>query len=292
MKIKIIATHNGRFHTDEVFAIAILKLVYKNIKIIRTRDKEEFLKADLRVDVGRKYNYRTGDFDHHQNSFNKKRKNKIQYASSGLIWKHFGKKLVNSKKAFFYIDEKLIQGIDAMDNGVDIYEKSSLRGYTLGNVIDSYLPIWDEKNQDRDKAFFKALDFAIELLKREIKFANSIKKAEEILKNVISKSKNKDYIILEENIPWNEYVINNTKLKYIVEKNSSGFWSLYAVRVSLGSFENRKNLPKKWANLDGDNLVKETGVKDALFCHKNLFTAICKSKEGAVKLAELALKEK
>ena len=35
-----IAVHEGKFHADDVFAAAILTLVFPKIKIIRTRDEE------------------------------------------------------------------------------------------------------------------------------------------------------------------------------------------------------------------------------------------------------------
>ncbi len=44
--------------------------------------------------------------------------------------------------------------------------------------------------------------------------------------------------------------------------------------------------------LRDEELQKITGVEDAVFCHKGLFLAVSKSKEGAVKLAELALSYK
>ncbi|MGD9276597.1 MAG: MYG1 family protein [Candidatus Pacearchaeota archaeon] len=289
--MKTVCTHDGRFHTDEVFAIAILKIFYKEIKIIRTRDEKVFRKTDLRVDIGRSYNAKTGDFDHHQNEFNLMRKNKIPYASAGLIWKHFGKKLVNSEKAFNYIDEKLIQPIDAIDSGVDITLKEIISNYGIGEITNSFLPVWyEEKNYD--KSFKQVLGFASDLLKREIKLANGIEKAEEIVKKAISKSKNKDYIILEKNVPWRKYVIENTKIKFVVEPNSGGFWSVYTVRTKINNFEDRKSFPKKWADLQKEKLVKVTGVEDAMFCHKDLFTAVAKSREGAIKLAELAIKNK
>jgi len=36
-------------------------------------------------------------------------------------------------------------------------------------------------------------------------------------------------------------------------------------------------------------LAKVTGVPDATFCHNGRFLAVAKSKEGALKLAEIAL---
>lgn len=57
-----VITHDGTFHTDEVFAIAFLRkfVLSKSIDIIRTRD-EELLKSYVNdrdcfvIDVGRKY---------------------------------------------------------------------------------------------------------------------------------------------------------------------------------------------------------------------------------------------
>ncbi len=289
--MKIVATHHGKFHTDELFAIAILKLIHSNIKVIRTRDVEKFSKADYRIDVGKKYNYKTGDFDHHQLEFNLVRKNKIPYASAGLVWKHFGKKLVNFEKGFNYIDKKIIQPIDALDSGVQIISKEIISNYCIQEVIRSFIPVWDKKSEDNNKEFFEALNFVTDLLRREINYANSIKKAEKIIKESLKNSK-EDFFILKENVPWKDYIIKNTKMKFVIFESSSEFWYVWAVRKKIKSFDNRKDLPKKWGGLNGEKLAKITGVKDALFCHKNLFAAKAKSKEGAIKLVKLALKEK
>jgi uncharacterized UPF0160 family protein len=49
------------------------------------------------------------------------------------------------------------------------------------------------------------------------------------------------------------------------------------------------NLPLEWAGKSGDELIQITGVTDAIFCHRERFIAVAESKEGAVKLAHLAL---
>jgi len=48
--------------------------------------------------------------------------------------------------------------------------------------------------------------------------------------------------------------------------------------------------PKEWADLTDRKLVNITKVKDAVFCHRGLFIIVAKSKGGAIKLTELALK--
>ncbi|MCK4552936.1 MYG1 family protein [Candidatus Pacearchaeota archaeon] len=289
--MKTVAVHDGTFHADEVLAVAILRLLYPKIKIIRTRDPEKFNKADFRVDVGRRYNPKTGDFDHHQNEFNEKRKNKIPYASAGLVWKHFGMKLVNSKEGFDYIEEKIIQLLDAEDNGVQTYSNEIVHPYTLGNVIVSFNPNWQKRNSDKDKLFEKSVLFTKNLLKREIDFANGMIKANKIIKEAISKS-NGEYIVLDHLIPWKKTVITKSNIKFVVHKQSDGNWFASAVPVKENSFESRKLFPRKWAGLEGKELTQITGVEDSIFCHKNLFAAVAKSKEGVIKLVEMALKEK
>lgn len=66
-------------------------------------------------------------------------------------------------------------------------------------------------------------------------------------------------------------------------------WRLGAVRNDTKSFTNRRDLPVEWAGKRDEDLVKVTGVTDALFCHNKLFVAYAKSKEGAIELAKKAL---
>jgi uncharacterized UPF0160 family protein len=33
------STHDGRFHADEIFALAVLKLTFSDLEIVRSRDK-------------------------------------------------------------------------------------------------------------------------------------------------------------------------------------------------------------------------------------------------------------
>ena len=91
-----VATHSGSFHADEVFALATLRLHFGVIGIIRTRDPEELAACDLRIDVGRKYDPESGDFDHHQGDAGE-RANGIRYASFGLVWKSFGAQVCGSE---------------------------------------------------------------------------------------------------------------------------------------------------------------------------------------------------
>ena len=47
-----IATHNGSFHADDVFGVAVLRLLHPGATLLRTRDAALIAAADYAVDVG------------------------------------------------------------------------------------------------------------------------------------------------------------------------------------------------------------------------------------------------
>ncbi len=286
--MKTIATHSGSFQSDEVFGVAILKLLYPKAKVTRTRDPVILNKADIRLDVGKKYDVKTNDFDHHQKEGAGKRENGIPYASAGLIWKHFGKKLAE-EEAWRRIDMKLIQFIDANDNGVKTFKSEKAKPFTIIEIIDNFNPNW-QSTGDYNKAFDEAVKLAMEVLERELIDAKGNVKAAEIIRKAIKKSDG-NIIILDKYAPWKKTAGEESKAKYVVDQAVDKDWPVHVVPVKPDSFEARKDLPKKWAGLEFEELQKITGVKDAVFCHRGLFICGAKSKEGAVKLAELTVKE-
>jgi len=117
-----IITHNGKFHTDEVFAVATLKLVLKDeVEIIRTRDEEIIKTGDYVVDVGFIYDEEKNLFDHHQVGGAGERANGVPYASFGLVWKKFCRKLSNDDEVADIFDKRIVQFIDATDNLMSAY---------------------------------------------------------------------------------------------------------------------------------------------------------------------------
>ncbi|ESN98584.1 hypothetical protein HELRODRAFT_192998 [Helobdella robusta] len=104
-KSKMIGTHNGTFHCDDVFACYMLKQLdqYKDACIIRTRDSVKLDECDIVVDVGGVFDSAKLRFDHHQRSFNESlstinpsKKWKTKLSSAGLIYAKFGLQVINS----------------------------------------------------------------------------------------------------------------------------------------------------------------------------------------------------
>lgn len=289
--IKTIAVHDGSFHADDVFAVAILQLINSKIEVVRTRDEKVLKSVDMRVDVGMKYNEETLDFDHHQEESVGIRENGIPYASVGLIWKHYHKYLVNTQEEYTQIDDKIIQGIDAFDVGMEIYEPKIANPYTLPIIISSINPDWQEKAQDYDKAFAKAVKLAKNILKREIKRVKGKAKAVKMLQSAINSNKNGKFLILDKLVPWKNFLADSD-IVYVIYKAINGNWHVQGVPTKKDTFEIKKDLPQSWAGLQGKDFEKKTGIKDAVFCHRNLFLCGAKSKIKAIELVKLALREK
>lgn len=295
---KKLITHDGSFHADDIFAAAMLSILLEktgeDFEIIRTRDEKIIKTGDYVFDVGAIHDKETNRFDHHQIGGAGKRPNGIEYAACGLVWKKFGVEISGSEKAATLVDERLFAPIDAGDNGFDLVEnKYETSPYFIQHAFYSMRPTWREENLTDDEMFLKCVRMAKEILKREIIQAQDALLAEDLVISIYNETEDKKIIILDKNYPF-EYTLNNFSepLYVIYPRESDGFWGVRAVRKDPKTFINRKNLPKLWAGLRNEELQNVSGVRDAIFCHRGLFMAVANSKEGAIKLAQIAVEYK
>jgi uncharacterized UPF0160 family protein len=290
---KTVAVHSGNFHPDDIFSVAILSLHLNYIpKIIRTREEEKIKKADYAFDVGQEYDLVNRRFDHHQVGGAGKRDNGIPYASSGLVWREYGDNITESKEVQDYIDKKLIQVIDADDNAKEISQNifPDVRPYT----ISDYIVYRNSSTSDKDKdgVFKKLVIWAMEILQMEIKIAKSILSDYKKVEATYAFSTNKKVIILDGDYAWEEKISEYPEPLFVIKPSVAiKSWKIYAVKDNMNKFKNRVNLPAVWGGKRDEELAKVTGVADAIYCHHALYMAIAGSKEGALKLAELALTE-
>ena len=182
-KKKICVTHNGAFHADDLFATATLSILNNgNIKIIRTRDLKIIETGDYVYDVGGENDPERNKFDHHQEGGAGKRDNGTPYSSFGLVWKKFGEQICGSKDVASKIDEKLIQAIDANDNGINLFEvKGEVAPYTIQDMFFNFRPSWKEE-QDFDKHFKELVPFVVKIINREIIKTRDSLEAESMVK--------------------------------------------------------------------------------------------------------------
>lgn len=294
--IKIV-THNSGFHPDDVFAVAAISLVLekegKEFSIARSRDLKIAEEADYLVDFGGIDDPNTNRFDHHQVGKAGERENGIPYASFGLVWKKFGETLSGSKAISDKMDKVLVQPIDALDNGVKLVatERKDVIPIDIGYLTYIFYPTWKEDPESIDKNFLELVSYAKAILRRLIVWLGDEVEAESIVLDMYNKSPDKRLIVVENNrYPWQEILSKFPEPLFVVYYNVTGdTWSMKAVRDDILSFDNRKGLPKEWAGKRDADLEEVTGVPGAVFCHNNLFMAVAKTREGILKMAEIAM---
>ena len=166
-----IITHNGKFHTDEVTAHAILTKLYPNAKTIRTRDMktiDDKSPHDFVIDVGNVYNHANRRYDHHHEEFNLKYYNSAPtpMSTAGLIWKHYGMAYLQTFSEFLNFTsskadiihmalyKKLIMEIDAGDNGVSQYgNKVKPKYYTNLSAISTIRSLFKSKRLSQEASW-------------------------------------------------------------------------------------------------------------------------------------------
>lgn len=286
-------THSGTFHADEVMASVILLNSFGSMNIYRTNKVEN--------DTAFVYDVGFGKFDHHDIEFNETRDNGIKYASCGLIWKKYGKDIINKlgikdvDTFFESIDKNLIMDIDRDDNGQSLKNEPEVKGQTIPNLIASFNPVWNEDNKENEN-FLKALSFANTIFNNMISKMIAKELARDIVEEKINES-NDGILILDCYMPWKDIVLSSSNLKakdilYAVFPSKRGGYNVVATPVSLGSFDIKKPFPSSWAGKENYELQEISGVSTITFCHKNLFICACKSYDDAIKIAKIAINNK
>lgn len=293
MQSVTIITHSGSFHPDDVFAVSTLLLSMEkhSVKalVVRTRDQATIERGDFVVDVGGVYDPATERFDHHQIGGAGERDNGIPYASFGLVWKKYGEEVSGSASVAVEIERRLVLQVDALDNGTEILvpKNGAVRPYLINHAIFAFLPTW-KNSGGVDDAFLRAVDFAKDILLREI--ANTKDRLEGVahVERAYREAPDKRIIVLDREYLWAEIIDQYPEPLFVVYPQEDRY-HVKAVRTELSSFATKVSFPETWAGKRDAELARVTGVSDALFCHNKRFIAVARTKEGALALATTAL---
>ncbi len=289
-----IVTHNGSFHADDIFAVATLLLVLEKdneVTVLRSRDMEVINSAEYVVDVGGVYDESINRFDHHQHGGAGVRKNTIPYASFGLVWKKYGEALCGDKNIVEKIDQVLVQPIDAGDNAFQLVE-TNVKGiypYDIGLFFNTFTPGIKKGLADIDKIFMEPVSLARTILLKEISKRQDLVEIGLIVTKIYEESKNKKIIVLDKYYPVREFLSKFSEPLFVVFPREDGLWAIKTIRDNANTFVDRKSLPKSWGGYRDSELEKITGVSGAVICHRDAYLAVAKTKEGVLKMAEIAL---
>lgn len=263
-------THGGKFHADDVFSSALL--LYINPEILITRGNkvpDDF--EGIVFDIGR------GPFDHHQKD-SRIRENGVPYAAFGLLWEVLGKEILGEELAVRF-DESFVQPLDNNDNTGEKNE--------LATLIGNFNPSWDA-NDNGDKEFFQAVSVAGMILENKFERykgnERADKRIDEILKDHDQKSR---ILVLPEFIPCQK-ALSETDIAFVIFPSNRGGYCIQPQKKEY-SMNYKCSFPESWLGLEGDELIKETGLDTAVFCHKGGFIMTVGQLDEAVMACQKAV---
>jgi uncharacterized UPF0160 family protein len=282
-----LVTHDGKFHTDDVFASAILTAIYPDAELIRSRDPKVIDAGSIVYDVGGQYDPTTERYDHHMTVEQGApvRSTGGKYSSVGLIWRFYHHEFIThclgdtrgvDFPAVFQAIDQIIATIDAVDNG----EYFVLQPISIFDVISTL---------SHANEFDLAVEVAYKYLRTKVIYeAERIsirKRIDEAWTNRFSDHT----LIVSEGPVDGEYVYDSyPSVLFIIQSKPDGSHRLSCV-TRPNSFENKRDLPKEWL----DPLwFRDNGIQDMRFVHPGLFTAGFGSLETVTKMAKYAAGEK
>jgi uncharacterized UPF0160 family protein len=310
----VIVTHGGKFHADDAWAVAVLKILFPHYGVVRTRDPALIEAADFAIDVGGIWDPQHGRFDHHQKGFDAARQSGVPYAAAGLVWREYGARCVaalalahtghalsdeTAQQIAYAIDGDIVQYLDLSDVGA---AKNAPGGYGLSAVISGFNPGWlDEQRLGygeaadayRQSQFERAMSFLTDVLANAVRYRVGALLALDQVRGAEVLEDGRLLFLNNSALPWSTVVRKEMpKVLFVISHSlSEQRYMLHTVPATTDTFEARADLPASWAGLRDAELAAVTGVPDATFCHNGRFIAAARSYEGIRAMAQLALRE-
>lgn len=288
-----IGTHDGVFHADDVFAVAALQRVFVNTIIVRSRNPEVLEKCGILVDVGGVYDADVNKFDHHQKGRAGERPNGVLYSSFGLVWAKYGEHICGSKEVADVVDRRLVQHVDAIDNGQQLFEGPprfhGCAQFNVSTFISLMNPRYDE-GSDYESGFYASLTLADHILDRLIESIRGEIAAREQVRQACLAAGNSEVVVFHRFLPWQTSVLDyaSPNAKYVVFPSEAGTWMVQTIPIAPGSFTPRAPLPEAWGGLRDKEFRETTGLSGAVFCHPGRFIMGASDLPTALQLAAMA----
>ena len=259
-KVNIALTHAGKFHADDVFASAFLRILNPKIKIVRSNTVPDDFDG-LVFDIG------MGKFDHHMHD-NEIRCDGIPYASFGKLWREFAP-LVYGNYIYECIDKRFIENLDLSDN-TGSYN-------ALAQAIDAFNP---KDVNHNDNEFFETVEFAKKILEKMILKYQRCEQDLDKVKKCYEESVDKRIVVLDESLYYKDY-LPNTDAIYVIYPSNRGGFAAQGVTKTPYTNELKKDFPEKWVSSLPPYLR---------FCHTSRFLIAANSFEEIMHAVREALK--
>ena len=219
-----------------------------------------------------------------------------------------------------------IEALDAHDNGISSYDPAEISsaglqkrfadgGVSLGSLVGDLNPNWNDPAPAdpaaaqvlEDAKFAEASELMGTTFMRKLAYYASawLPARDLVVEAYKARVMDGQVMVFKGGLPWKDHLYgleaeeeqkggsaSAKKAVYVLYPESSApdaKWRIQAVPVSKDSFESRKPLPEAWRGMRDQELDKVSGVEGGVFVHASGFIGGNKTKEGAMKMAELAL---
>jgi uncharacterized UPF0160 family protein len=305
----IVVTHSGKFHADEVAAYTILRVIYPDINVIRSRDQDVIDNSDIVIDVGQVYDPLRNRFDHHQRGCDERFNinSMISMSSAGMVYKTYGRKFLEKmtktndlEELFETIYFKVIQEIDALDNGMK--QSESKLNYYINSGVTSMVSKMNGSNiydhTEQMTLFKEASDYILQNMKYQITYFSERQKIYHKDRIVISDAMKNRFDISEtgEILKVDSYCHNGLtciiryeqehfdmdekNIKFIIYPSEKGWMVL---TISKDFVSRKKLMPIN------DLQLLLSDPEKLIFVHNKLFIASATDLNTAIEIAQLSL---
>ena len=287
-----IGTHDGKFHTDELVAIALIAHCFGHqckFQVIRSRDPKILEQCDIVLDVG--YKNHGKYFDHHGRDFNELHPGtKFKLAATGIVWydlkniilDQLGLRTANRSVREMteeLIFKRLVLPTDADDNGQFAARPSGPQPITLPEIVNAFnTPFGSGVLRDN---FHECLDLVRTVMRRKLmeisKQALENNRIHTALLEAPIADKQAGIFVLQQQGPWITVVLNNwedtTDFKVcIFPGDIPGQWRIQSFPGSKYERRTMRCPAPDWMKGYQKNSVKRlTEEFDVIFVHSDGF---------------------
>jgi uncharacterized UPF0160 family protein len=219
-----------------------------------------------------------------------------------LIWKHYGRDYLaafglpeaNIDAVHASFDASFVLPVDLVDNGaLSPSVAGPLAGLTLPALLETLKPVFDETDPEADdRGFHTALAIARSFVEARIGQSAAKLRAEALVHQAIVDTGEGRVLELPMGMPFRPAIVKAgaDHLLFVVHPREKD-WCLTGIRRAQEGFELRADLPAAWAGLTNGDLEAACGVEGASFCHNGRFIAAAATREAALAMAALAVRE-
>ena len=325
-----IGTHSGSFQADEAMGVWMLRQLpeYASATLVRSRDPKVLETLTIVIDVGGTFDHTKLRYDHHQRGFfetfdgaagvatgpeNATGKYKTKLSATGLVYKHYGRELLCAlhpelkasvdKLEWVYdkLYNDLIEGVDAIDNGVEISDEPRYKeGSGISSRVGRLNARWNapEGGPTEDERFETAsalcgaevaavLDYIV-----SCELPARVVVEEALLAREAVDGSGEVMVLNNGGCPWKTHLYElerthglTTLVKFVLYTDQSGMWRVQAVTQEGTAFTNRLGLLEAWRGVRDAELTAIAGIDGCKFVHVSGFIGGNATKEGALAMA-------